>query len=84
MLSLQRRIDTFADEPLTAILPSAALLDVWQLTGAAETSLFAISGLVVVVGLASMLIALLRACANAAARWRCCARSARGRGTCSR
>jgi putative ABC transport system permease protein len=57
-LSVQRKIDEFDGEPLTAILPAVTLLDLWEITGAVQKSLFAISLLVVVVGLAGMLIAL--------------------------
>ena len=47
------------DEPLTAILPGATLLDVWDIVAGAEKTLIAISALVVIMGLAGMLIALL-------------------------
>jgi putative ABC transport system permease protein len=58
-LSVQRQIDEFPGEPLTAVLPAVTLLDVWEITAAVQKSLFAISALVVVVGIAGMLIALL-------------------------
>ena len=58
-LSMQRRINEFADEALTAILPGVTLLDLWSVVGVAERALLAVSVLVVVVGLAAMLIALL-------------------------
>jgi putative ABC transport system permease protein len=47
------------EEPLTAILPGATLLEVWEIVAGAEKTLIAISVLVVVMGLAGMLIALL-------------------------
>jgi len=50
----QRRINTFADEPLTAILPGATLQELWNLVSIAERALLAVSGLVVVVGLAGL------------------------------
>jgi putative ABC transport system permease protein len=58
-LSTQRRINEFPDEPLTAILPGITLLEVWDIAAVVERALFAVSVLVVVVGLAGMLVALL-------------------------
>ena len=58
-LSMQRRINEFPGESLTAILPGVTLLELWSIVGVAERALLAVSALVVVVGLAAMLIALL-------------------------
>jgi putative ABC transport system permease protein len=58
-LFLQRKVNEWRDEPLTAILPGATLLEVWEIVAGAEKTLIAISALVVVMGLAGMLIALL-------------------------
>jgi putative ABC transport system permease protein len=58
-LSVQRMVNEYSGEPLTAILPGATLLEVWEVVGIAERALFAVSALVVVVGLAGMLVALL-------------------------
>ena len=58
-LSVQRRMNEFPAEPLTAILPGVALLEVWDIASVAERALFAVSVLVVFVGLAGMLVALL-------------------------
>jgi putative ABC transport system permease protein len=58
-LSMQRTVNQYEGEPLTAILPGATLQEVWEIVGAAERTLFAVSVLVVVVGLAGMLVALL-------------------------
>jgi putative ABC transport system permease protein len=58
-LFLQRKVNESRDEPLTAILPGATLLEVWDIVAGAEKTLIAISALVVVMGLAGMLIALL-------------------------
>jgi putative ABC transport system permease protein len=58
-LALQRSINEYAPEPLTAILPGAALQEVWEITAVVEQTLFAVSAMVVVVGLAGMLVALL-------------------------
>jgi putative ABC transport system permease protein len=58
-LFLQRKVNESREEPLTAILPGATLLEVWDIVAGAEKTLIAISALVVVMGLAGMLIALL-------------------------
>lgn len=58
-LSVQRQVNEYAGEPLTAILPGPTLQEVWDIVGAAEKTLLAVSALVVVVGLAGMLVALL-------------------------
>jgi len=58
-LFLQRQVNESKDEPLTAILPGVTLLDVWDIVAGAEKTLIAISALVVIMGLAGMLIALL-------------------------
>jgi putative ABC transport system permease protein len=58
-LSMQRWVNEYSGEPLTAVLPGVALQEVWEITSTVEKTLFAVSGLVVVVGLAGMLVALL-------------------------
>jgi putative ABC transport system permease protein len=58
-LSMQRSVNEYPGEPLTAILPGATLQEVWEIVGAVEKTLLAVSALVVVVGLAGMLVALL-------------------------
>ncbi len=58
-LAMQRYVNDYATEPLTAILPGPTLQEVWEILGAAEKTLFAVSSLVVVLGLAGMLVALL-------------------------
>jgi putative ABC transport system permease protein len=58
-LSLQRLVNEYRAEPLTAILPGVTLQELWEITGAAEKTLVAVSVLVVIVGLAGMLVALL-------------------------
>ena len=57
--TVQRLVNQYKDEPLTAILPGVALQQLWQLIGVAEKALFVVSGFVVVVGLFGMLTALL-------------------------
>ena len=51
---VQRQINTYGGEALTAILPGATLQELWSLVGIAEQALLAVSALVVVVGLAGM------------------------------
>ena len=58
-LFFQRKVNESREEPLTAILPGATLLEVWEIVAGAEKTLIAVSALVVVMGLAGMLIALL-------------------------
>jgi len=57
--ALQRQINEYRAEPLTAILPGVALQQLWSLTGVAENALRIVAGCVVVVGLLGMLTALL-------------------------
>ncbi len=58
-LFMQRAINEFDGEPLSAILPGFTLLELWQIVGLVEKTLRAIALLVVVVGLTSMLIILM-------------------------
>ena len=58
-ISMQREINEFDREPLTAIMPGVVLLEVWQMMGMVEKILVIVSGLVVAVGLFSMLIILM-------------------------
>ena len=58
-LAMQRFVNEYAPEPLTAVLPGPTLQEAWELVGAAEKTLLAVSGLVVIVGLVGMLVALL-------------------------
>ena len=59
VLGMQRAVNEYEREPLTAVMPGVALQEVWEITGAVEKTLFAVSTLVVVVGLGGMLVALL-------------------------
>lgn len=56
---VQRYVNDYAEEPLTAILPGVALSELWNLVGIAENALLIVSTFVVVVGLVGMLTALL-------------------------
>ncbi len=81
---MQRPLNESRDEPLTAILPGATLLEVWEILAAGETTLFAVSLLVVIMGLAGMLIALLTSLSERRLKWPCCERSERVPGMWSR
>lgn len=56
---VQRLINNYRDEPLTAILPGVALQQLWKLLGVVEKALLAISGFVVSAGLFGMLTTLM-------------------------
>ncbi len=57
-LFLQREINTYGPEPLTAIIPAYTLEDLWGVLSAADVALSLISGAVLVVSLLVMLTAL--------------------------
>jgi putative ABC transport system permease protein len=59
VFGVQRHVNEYRQEPLLAILPGVALQELWDLIGVAEKALLVVSGFVVVVGLAGMLIALM-------------------------
>jgi putative ABC transport system permease protein len=54
VFQVQRFANEFRGEPLLAILPGASLQELWGLVGVAEQALLAVSGLVVLVGLAGL------------------------------
>ena len=56
---VQRYVNDYPHEPLSAILPGVALSQLWELIGIAENALLIVSVFVVVVGLFGMLTALL-------------------------
>ena len=56
---LQRAINEYRDEPLSAILPGAALQELWGLVGTAETALKAVSAMVVATALLGMVTMIL-------------------------
>lgn len=58
-LAMQRFVNDYPHEPLTAILPAATLPELWEIVGTVERALFGVSILVIAVGLTGMLIALL-------------------------
>jgi len=55
IFALQRGINTYAQEPLTAILPGVALQQLWAIVGVAETALVAVSGMVVITALIGLM-----------------------------
>ncbi len=57
-LKLQRTINDYKAEPLLAVIPGVVLSELWQSLGSLEKILKAISFLVMLVGLMSMLIAI--------------------------
>jgi putative ABC transport system permease protein len=57
--ALQRQINTYPKEPLSAIMPGVALYELWSMMSIAEQALMAVSGFVVVAGLLGMLSSLL-------------------------
>jgi putative ABC transport system permease protein len=58
-LSVQRMVNEFENEPLTAVLPAVALQQLWTVTGVVERTLLAVSAFVVLVGLSGMLVAIM-------------------------
>lgn len=59
VFALQRQINTYPKEPLSAILPGVALQELWGMMSVAEQALMIISVFVVVAGLFGMLSSLL-------------------------
>lgn len=57
--TVQRTINQYKEEPLTAILPGVALQQLWELVGVAGKALIVVSACVVVVGLFGMLTTLM-------------------------
>ncbi len=57
--SLQRKINEYRQEPLTAIIPGLALVQLWQVVGFVEKILIIISAFVVLTGLMGMVTTLL-------------------------
>lgn len=59
VFGLQRRVNEYRQEALTAILPGIALQELWRITGLAEQVLRLVAWLVVAAGLLGMLTVLL-------------------------
>ncbi|MEM6939555.1 MAG: ABC transporter permease [Pseudomonadota bacterium] len=58
IVALQRAVNTYRGEPLSAVLPGVALQELWQILGGVETALVAVSGLVVVTALLGLMATL--------------------------
>ena len=58
-LRLQRQINTYRGEALSAVIPGVALAQLWQVVGTVEVVLGVIAGFVVVTGLLGMLTSIL-------------------------
>lgn len=56
---LQRAINDYAQEPLSAVMPGAALQELWGLVGTAETALSVVSAMVVATALLGMVTMIL-------------------------
>lgn len=56
---VQREINNYRNEPLTAVLPGVALQQLWDLMGVAENALLIVTSLVIAVGLTGMLTVML-------------------------
>jgi hypothetical protein len=56
---LQRAINEYSQEPLSAIIPGAALQELWGLVGTAETALSVVSAMVVATALLGMVTMIL-------------------------
>lgn len=56
---IQRHINGFSGEPLMAVMPGVALDELWRTLATVERTLFAISALVVAIGLAGLMATLL-------------------------
>ena len=57
-LRLQREINQFKGEPLTAVIPGVTLAELWRTLGAVEGGLRLVGALTIIVGLIGMLVAL--------------------------
>lgn len=54
VFQVQRQINEYRDEPLTAVLPGVALQQVWEIVGVAERALFLVAAAVAVASLAGL------------------------------
>lgn len=64
LFGLQRFINEYPAEPLMAIVPGVTLQQLWELLGAAEAALLAVSAFVIAAGLVGMLTTLLTSLAE--------------------
>ncbi len=59
VFALQRYVNEYPEEPLTAVLPGVALLELWSIVGVAETALLAVSAMVVLTAVLGMMTTIL-------------------------
>ena len=59
IFALQRYVNEYREEALTAILPGVALFELWGILGAAETALIAVSAMVVATAILGMITTIL-------------------------
>lgn len=59
VLQMQRALNDYRGEPLTAVMPGVALGQMWRLVGVADTALLVVAGCVVLAGFAGMIAVLL-------------------------
>jgi len=59
VLQMQRALNDYRGEPLTAVLPGVALGEMWRLVGVADRAMLAVAGCVVLAGLVGMVATLL-------------------------
>jgi putative ABC transport system permease protein len=59
IFALQRFVNEYREEPLTATIPGLALLQLWEIVGAAETALIAVSLMVVITAVIGMVSTIL-------------------------
>lgn len=64
VLSFQRMVNDYEEEPLMAIVPGLTFMELWSLMSTADTALFLVSILVIFAGVLGMLSAMLSALEN--------------------
>jgi putative ABC transport system permease protein len=57
VFQVQRTINTYAAEPLVAVVPGVALNELWGVVDVVERTLLLVSGMIVVIGLSGMIVA---------------------------
>jgi len=58
-LGVQRHVNEYRSEALTAVMPAAALQELWEIVGVVEKALLVVAVFVVLVGLCGMLVAIM-------------------------
>ena len=57
VFQVQRAINSYAGEPLVAVVPGIALNELWSLVDVVENTLLLVSGMIVIIGLSGMIVA---------------------------